>query len=187
MNYVEDECGGSDASLLALVKKLSIEQPVVVGMDAPLSYQPGGGQRASDKELRKRIVRGGMHHGSVMAPTAPRMVYLTLRGMALARVLSAVRSGYPVRVVEVHPGAAMCFREAPIDAIRAFAQEDSAQKRLLEWMAGQSVSGIKPPSPCTSHFVSACAAALAAFDWAMERPKWLIPAQLPWHPYDFAC
>ena len=40
---------------------------------------------------------------------------------------------------------------------------------------------------CSSHFVAACAAALAAWHWQKGTSSWLAKAQLPWHPFDFAC
>jgi Protein of unknown function (DUF429). len=43
-----------DAEILDLVTGLSRKGPVVVGLDAPLSYQPGGGLRVRDRSLRSR-------------------------------------------------------------------------------------------------------------------------------------
>jgi predicted nuclease with RNAse H fold len=185
LDYVNADCDGSDASLLRTVNALSGEGPVVVGLDAPLSYQPGGGDRHRDKELRKQIVARGMHSGSVMTPTAPRMVYLTLRGIAVAKLLSSIRAKHPMRIVEVHPGASLCFRDAPLEAIRTFATSPSARAALLKWLRRQGFCDAKVPAPCTSHFVAACAAAVAAADWAAGNPKWLAEAERPWHPYDF--
>jgi predicted nuclease with RNAse H fold len=133
------------------------EAPVVVGLDAPLSYEPGGGQRVRDKKLRKEIVQRGLRPGAVMAPMAPRMVYLTLRGIVLAQVLSALRTEHQVRVVEVHPGASLSFRDAPLDAILTFSTDETAREALLEWLPSQHIQGIRPPAPCGSHFVAACA------------------------------
>ena len=120
-----------------------------------------------------------------MAPTAPRMVYLTLRGIAVANALSSSRAEHPVRIVEVHPGASLCFRGAPLTAVRAFAKDVDAQLSLLKWLKRQGLCDVTAPPSCTSHFVAACAAAIAAADWAAEKPKWRAPAELPWHPYDF--
>jgi predicted nuclease with RNAse H fold len=186
LRYLNNECDGSDVSLLGTVQELSRAGTVVIGLDAPLSYEPGGGQRARDAELRKELVARGMRPGSIMAPTAPRMVYLTLRGLVLAQVLTGVSGDHPVRIAEVHPGGALCLRGAPLDAVRSFAKDGDARDILLDWMAGQSVTGVVRPSPCSSHFVAACAAALAAWDWHCGRSQWLAPAQLPWHPFDFA-
>jgi predicted nuclease with RNAse H fold len=135
--------------------------------------------------LRAEIVARKMHPGSVMAPTAPRMVYLTLRGLALAQVLASTRSKHRVSVVEVHPGATLCFRKAPLEAIRKFAKHGNAQEELVTWLRSRHLRGLKAPSPCSSHFVAACAAALAAWDWRCGRSPWLAKADPPWHPYDF--
>lgn len=186
LDFVDQQCDGSDASLLTTVEALSRKRPVVVGLDAPLSYQPGGGQRERDAELRTLIIARGMHPGAVMAPTAPRMVYLTLRGIVLAQVLTALRGRHQVRVVEVHPGASLCFRDAPVAAIRTFAEDGGARETLLQWLPSQQICNLLVPSPCSSHFVAACAGALAAWDWHSGKSRWLAQAQLPWHPYDFA-
>src|SRR5438046_2816458 len=78
LRFVQERCDGSDGALYELVARLAAQGPVVIGVDAPLSYQPGGGDRCRDTALRRLIVRQGMRPGSVMPPTAPRMVYLTL-------------------------------------------------------------------------------------------------------------
>lgn len=187
LDFIDQQCDGSDASLYSLIETLANESPVVVGIDAPLSYEPSGGQRIRDRQLREELVARGMRPGSVMAPTAPRMVYVTLRGVALAQVLSNLHGQHEVRVVEVHPGASLCLREAPLDAILAFATDEAAREQLTAWLSSsQRVHGLKVPAPCSSHFVAACGAAVAAWDWQCGASLWLAEAELPWHPYDFA-
>jgi predicted nuclease with RNAse H fold len=92
---------GTDTAIRDAVYEASRKGPVAVGLDAPLSYQPGGGDRPRDRALRKRLIEVGLHPGSVMAPTMSRMCYLTLRGLAIARLLQFTG----VAVVEVQPGA----------------------------------------------------------------------------------
>jgi predicted nuclease with RNAse H fold len=179
-------CDGSDEGLRARVAERAEEAPVVVGIDAPLSYQPGGGQREADAELRRVIQARGMHPGSVIPPTAPRMVYVTLRGVALAHALTTIGAAHPVRVVEVHPGAALCLRGAPLAAIRGFATDTAARGELLQWLGEYGVDGLDPTATESDHDVAACAAALGARDWFAGRPRWLHPARPPWHPFDFA-
>ena len=108
-----------DVEILELVAQLSLQAPVVVGLDAPLSYEPGGGLRQRDRSLRERIVERGMRHGSVMPPTFNRMAYLTLRGLGVSRLLATL-DPVRVRVLEVHPGAAFCLRGAPLDSVLAW-------------------------------------------------------------------
>jgi hypothetical protein len=47
--------------------------------------------------------------------------------------------------------------------------------------------GIPVLADTSDHFVAACAAALAGWQWAAAKPAWCYPAQPPEHPYDFAC
>ncbi|WP_251427111.1 DUF429 domain-containing protein [Sutcliffiella horikoshii] len=56
----------SDEEILSELIDLSKSAKLFIGIDAPLSYQDGGGDRTSDKELRKYIVSLGMKSGSIM-------------------------------------------------------------------------------------------------------------------------
>jgi len=155
-----------------------------VGIDAPLSYNPGGGDRPGDMELRKRLIACGMHPGSVMTPTMTRMAYLTLRGIALARALAVIAPA--LRIVEVHPGATLALRDAPIKHVREMSRSPAARRVLLKWLGKHGLKGLKRGA-CPSHYVAACAAALATWDWTRVKSRWLKAAEPPLHPFDFAC
>jgi predicted nuclease with RNAse H fold len=191
LHFEAAPCDGSDTALHELVRARRRVGPVVVGIDAPLSYEPGGGQRGRDADLRRLIVRHGMRPGSIMAPTAPRMVYLTLRGIALAHAFAAGGADAAeladVAIVEVHPGACMRLRGAELRSVTSFAGDAGCRAGLLSWLERQGLRAIAAPTPCSSHFVAACAAALGAWRWHEGEPAWVAPAEPPWHPYDFAC
>lgn len=174
---------GSDDEILSLVMRESESADVVVGVDAPLSYQPGGGDRVRDSELRRKIIRAGLKSGSVMPPTMTRMVYLTLRGVSLTRLIASPK----VSIVEVHPGATLVLSGAPIEDVRNLRSEVSARRRVLAWLGTQGVSGIVSDRHVTSHYVAACGTAFAAFRWSKGQSSWLAPAEDPFHPFDFAC
>lgn len=181
----ESRLGVSDTSILALARKLA-SAPCVFALDAPLSYNEGGGDRPGDRHLRREIIEAGLSSGSVMAPTMTRMAYLTLRGMAVARGILSV-AGSSARVVEVHPGAAMVLRGAPVDAVRGFSKQAEARAELLRWLETQRISGLDPSLTQTSHQVAAVAAALAGWAWSEGRSAWQWKAAPPLHPFDFAC
>lgn len=175
----------TDASILRTVEELAEEAgAVVVGLDAPLSYNPGGGDRGPDQALRARLVALGLPHGSVMSPTMTRMAYLTLRGVVVARLLEQALPGR-VRVVEAHPGAAMALRGAPVAALHGARRSSQARATLLAWLSGAGLDGIGGLIDPSDHLVAACACALAAAGWAAGRPAWQAPATPPHHPYDF--
>lgn len=174
---------GSDIAIRELICEEAERGPVAVGLDAPLSYQPGGGDRPRDSQLRRELVKAGLRPGSVMPPTMTRMAYLTLRGLAIARLLQLPG----VEVVEVHPGAVLALRGAPISCVRSFRSTSSCRLKLLRWLETQGIEGLEAPDPCTSHFVAACAAALGTRDWRMAASRWSASAEPPLHPYDFAC
>ena len=113
-----------------------------------------------------------------------RMAYLTLRGIAVARAIEM--SSPEIRIVEVHPGAAMALRGASVDDVRTFKTDPSSRGRLASWLSTQGVTGL-PGEPATDHELAACACALAAWQWSLGSPAWLAEAHGPLSPYDFAC
>ncbi|HKY55647.1 MAG TPA: DUF429 domain-containing protein [Anaerolineales bacterium] len=157
-----------------------------MGIDAPLSYNSKGGDRPSDSELRRLIYSQGGQVG-IMPPTMIRMVYLTLRGVWLTRFLEALKPQYNLDIVEVHPGACMILRGADAEHVRNFKTEPSARRYLLDWLETQGLKGISHREIVTDHYVAACAAALAAWQWNLGKSVWRFALKLPYHPYDFAC
>jgi predicted nuclease with RNAse H fold len=93
----------------------------------PLSYSPGGGVRLADSALRKQVVAAGLSSGSVMVPTMPRMAYLTLRGVVVARSITLTRTD--AAIVEVHPCAAMVLRGAPISTVHTMKKKTGVVSR----------------------------------------------------------
>ena len=171
----------TDADILSMLP----DTEAVLGLDAPLSYAPSGGSRASDTDLRARAAEAGLHAGSVMAPTAPRMAYLTLRGVMLARMMESANPDH--RIVEIHPTAALALRGAPIDAVRTFKTVAEARRVLWNWFASAGITHLPSDVPDSDHAIAAVAGGLAAWAWAHEASVWCSPAQPPHHPFDFAC
>ena len=189
---------------------------VIVGLDAPLSYNPGGGDRPADAALRKRLSAAGLKPATVMAPTMTRMAYLTLRGIAVARLLCTWASSLPgveLEIYEVHPGGVMALGGAAPEDVRALKSETAARLRLCDWfrsegtldigvggnrlLAGATVTkaAAGEPAPAagnavsapSDHALAACAAALGAWNAACGRPSWLYPADPPLHPFAVCC
>lgn len=185
--FVQSLPVAGDSEIYALIADLSRDTPLVVGLDAPLSYQPGGGLRARDRSLRERIVARGMRHGSVMPPTFNRMAYLTLRGLGVARLVSTL-DAVRVQTIEVHPGATFCLRGAPLESVLAFKRKKQPEHRevLLKWLSTQGIRSL-PSSEQSSHFVAASGAALAAWAWSRKQTVWLAAPEPPFHPFPFAC
>jgi predicted nuclease with RNAse H fold len=178
--------GANDNQILEAISQQARTERVIIGIDAPLSYNPVGGDRPSDSELRRLIQAKGGGAG-IMPPTMIRMVYLTLRGLQLTRVLESLKPQYELRIVETHPGACMILRGAEISDVRNFKRDPIARVRLLDWLVTNGLKGISRPEPSTDHYVAACAAALGAWHWSLGKSVWCFESQGPHHPYDFAC
>ncbi|MEI8367382.1 MAG: DUF429 domain-containing protein [Planctomycetia bacterium] len=178
--------GADDAAIATLISRARPDVDLVVGLDAPLSYNDGGGDRPADRLLRGRAVAARLLPGSIMPPTLTRMAYLTLRGITVARIV-ATTTGARARIVEIHPGAACVLRGAPVGIVRALKSSAAARHELLRWLEGAGLEGIGGGPDPGDHFVAACAAALAAWKWSLGDPAWIHPADPPWHPHDMAC
>lgn len=191
LSFVKCDGNLSDEDILNEIAALVQDDEVVIGIDAPLSYQDGGGDRKSDRELRKFIVKLGMKSGSIMPPTLTKMVYLTLRGIRLSREISGIVPAHPISIVEVHPGAVMGSRVHPkeLSFVLTYKQEIESRDFLLKWLTHQGLKGIPSLVAEETHSLDACAAALGAWHWkdSAYSPKWLFPADPPLHPFVYCC
>ncbi len=176
----------SDADVLDQITVLARSGPLAVGIDAPLSYEDGGGMRSCDRELARTLKANGSGFVGVMSPTLSRMVYVTLRGIGLARAMQGL-NGSMIRIAEVHPGATMALRGAPEGGLRSYKKATRPAADLCQWLVQQGLRGLSGSEWKTSHEVDAAAAALATWKWLRQESVWLAPAQPPARPYDFAC
>jgi predicted nuclease with RNAse H fold len=178
--------GADDQKIYETVESLKIGETITIGIDAPLSYNISGGDRPSDKDLRRFIKERGGQAG-IMPPTMMRMVYLTLRGIALTRLLESLKPQYEFQIVEVHPGASMFLHGAAAQDVKTFKHDFAARSRLLDWLESNGVEGVSHEETVADHYVAACAAAFGAWKWKLGISIWKFPAIPPHHPYDFAC
>jgi uncharacterized protein len=186
IHLIDVRGGADDDQILEAISTFGQKERIVIGIDAPLSYNPKGGDRPSDSELRRLVQEHGGRVG-VMPPTMMRMVYLTLRGVGLTRLLESLKPQYDLRIVEVHPGACMILRGADADDVRAFKREQPARGRLLDWLESKGLKGVYGTQAVSDHYVAACAAALAAWQWSLGKSVWCFASNPPYHPYDFVC
>ena len=178
--------GVTDFSIYDAIADNSANAKAIVGIDSPLSYNPGGGDRKSDKDLRKHIIAKGLPSGSVMPPTLNKMAYLTLRGISVCRFLES-QPNKKINIVEVHPSGAMALRGAPVKSIKKMKTSTKARQTVLHWLENQGLNGINLSGSVSDHYVAACAAALAAWKWHLKESVWAFKSEMPFHPYDFAC
>jgi predicted nuclease with RNAse H fold len=186
IHLIEVREGADDDQILEAISSLGRSERIVIGIDAPLSYSPKGGDRPSDSELRRLVHTQGGHVG-IMPPTLIRMVYLTLRGLHVTRLLESLKPQYDLGIVEVHPGACMILRGAGGGDVRKFKTDPFARGRLLDWLETKGLKSICRTEAISDHYVAACAAALGTWQWSFGKSVWCFAADLPHHPYDFAC
>lgn len=188
--FKEKVTPASDGDIIDTLSRLASEGKVVVGIDAPLSYQDGGGDRMRDRSLRQFLMGEGGRSSSIMTPTMTRMVYLTLRGIRLSRELSHLDTPYDIQVVEVHPGAAVLTRVDDADHFLSYKKDRSIRKEVLDWLRDHmNMLDIPEESLEHVHTLDACGAALAAWGWNDSKlvSPWSYHAEPPLHPYDFCC
>jgi len=186
LSFTLAECDGSDAGILDLFARLADSGPVLAGIDAPLSYEPGGGLRERDYLLREELMANGQRLNRVIPPLAHRMVYLTLRGYGITRLLSTLQAKR-IEIVEVHPTASLALRNAPLHDVGLVAASEVSRNTVQSWFDKHGVTALLLQEGCASHFVAACAAALAAWKWARGEAVWQAEPEIPFHPYWFVC
>jgi uncharacterized protein len=177
-----------DEEILEIFLSQVLDSPAFMGIDAPLSYQPGGGDREGDRLLRSILTERGLPSGTVMTPTMTRMAYLTLRGISVVRLLEKAGEGSgSLSVAEVHPGGALLLHGAPLDFVLNFKHSQSIRTQLLAWLEEEGLKGTSSLPSNSNHLVAACGAALATWKWANGQPAWIYPAKPPFHPYPIIC
>ncbi|MCE9645828.1 MAG: DUF429 domain-containing protein [Chloroflexi bacterium] len=178
--------GADDGQILEALLSLGKEGPILIGVDAPLSYNGTGGDRPSDRDLRRALRAKGVRAG-IMPLIMIRMVYLTLRRITITRLLESFKPQYQFDIIEVHPGACMLLHGADAQEVKALKQELPARHQLLRWLEFKGMKGISGHAPLRDHYVAACAAAYGAWQWKLGNSIWKFSASPPHHPYDFAC
>jgi predicted nuclease with RNAse H fold len=159
---------------------------LIIALDAPLSYNPGGGDRQADRQLRQLVVEAGLSSGAVMTPTMTRMAYLTLRGIHLAHNLRMLDT-HNIEVLETHPGAVMALNGAPVELVRRLKSDVEARNDLLQWLEGQGMAGVTKLVNANDHLVASCACALGAWNWYKQESSWTYAPHPPLHPFAFTC
>jgi predicted nuclease with RNAse H fold len=179
------ELGVGDADILTHAADLD-DNPddLVVALDAPLSYNPGGGHRPADRALRDELATRGYSRNSVMPPTMTRMAYLSLRGISLARALEQT---VEATILEAHPTSAMLFRDIPESVATNIVDSAGARRAAATRLTDLASDALPATLVQSDHTVAALAAATAGADLAHGTPRWRFEADPPHHPYDFVC
>lgn len=175
--------GLSDRELLSVVSRHA-SSDMTIGLDAPLSYQDGGGDRSRDRDLRSVLSAKGLPSGSVMTPTMTRMAYLTLRGVQLAGMLEVMHPA--ARILEVHPFGSLVLAGLDPTKVGTVKRDAESRSTLLNALPSLRLQHL-PTQVSTDHELAALGAAYAAWQWRNGTPSWHCVAEPPHHPYPMAC
>ncbi|MBN2647186.1 MAG: DUF429 domain-containing protein [Thiotrichales bacterium] len=156
----------------------SMNRPIFLAIDAPLSYQPGGGYRDVDRALRQLLNEKGYSKIGVMSPTFNRMVYLTLRAFRLKEICTY----YPnIKLFETHPGAALAIFGADYKELltikSCFEKGTQLIKPLLDELAFSTEFQVE-----SDHDVMAISAMLSAYRYANQSSLWQFGSKLDKQP-----
>ncbi|KIL43601.1 hypothetical protein KP77_33070 [Jeotgalibacillus alimentarius] len=187
LSFIESINVASDQDILSLAGRYLGKEKVVIGIDAPLSYQDGGGDRVQDKALRGVLKEGGLNGSSIMTPTMTRMVYITLRGIQLSRMLQNLHGD--AEIVEVHPGAAIGLRMPAPELALTYKKDTAARTAVFNWLTEQYFSELPDTTADTTHAIDACGAALAAWYYAApdKNSIWVYEKTSAAHPFVMCC
>ncbi|QPC47866.1 DUF429 domain-containing protein [Mangrovibacillus cuniculi] len=179
--------GASDQMVMDKLMDLRQEERVTIGIDAPLSYQDGGGDRPQDKGLRWFMKEYGLNGSSVMPPTLTRMAYLTLRGIALTRRIQMEEELEHFTILEVHPGAAIGSRIPDVLHALMYKKDEESRVVVVKWMQALGLNGLPENLHAETHTVDACAAALAAWCYEERTSTWIWNDVSEAHPFVLCC
>jgi uncharacterized protein len=183
--------GASDEMLISRIEAESMSDGVVIGIDAPLSYQDGGGDRPQDKSIREFIKGYGMSGSSIMPPTLTKMVYLTLRGIGISRRINYINTLHEIKIVEVHPGAAIGTRigSSKLPHVLQYKKERQSRAAIFTWFESMGLNKLPEEIIDSTHKMDSCAAALAAWHWTdpTKHPTWHWKTISSQHPFEFCC
>lgn len=169
----------NDQKITEILQQLPSDQAVFIAVDAPLSYQDGGGFRDIDRALRQHLNQQGFKKIGVMAPTMTRMAYLTLRGLRLKEVC---REFVQVQLFETHPGAALVCSGINYELVQKIKNEPQAIQRITKQLAARLPKNITLPKMASDHDLMALSAMLSAYNLSRNLPNWRISSEIMGQP-----
>lgn len=156
----------SDAQIYEFLQQFDSSCGVFVAIDAPLTYNEGGGYRDVDRALRKALNDKGFNKLGVMAPTMTKMVYLTLRGMRLREYCSQLLN---VEIFETHPGGALVLDQVDYQDVLQVKTQPDAIQRIWQNLTGRYpfIKSLQPPQ--NDHQLMATAAMLSVYRYGNQQ------------------
>lgn len=174
----------SDMEIYNLIGELVSEKPLIA-IDAPLSYNQGGGFRPGEKALTTYLREKQLFRPGIMAPTMTKMVYLTLRGISLAHMLK--ENFDTVQIFENHPGSTLLLNGFDAHLVKQFKKEAGPRTAIIEGLSSRGMAFPNTEVGFSDHQLASCAACFCAWLFARGAAKWVHPAEHPFHPFPIVC
>ncbi|WP_321277390.1 DUF429 domain-containing protein [Thiomicrorhabdus indica] len=126
----------NDAQIVEFLQKIDAKTKVLLAIDAPLSYNEGGGYRDIDTALRQKLNQKGFSQLGVMPPTLTKMVYLTMRGMRLRELCVQFSN---IQIFETHPGGSLALDGINYESIKRIKKDPLAVKQIWQQLTGRYI------------------------------------------------
>ena len=169
----------SDQHIFDILQHLPTDQSIFIAVDAPLSYQDGGGFRDVDRALRRYLNQHGFQKIGVMAPTMTRMAYLTLRGMRFKELCAQFAN---IELFETHPGAALVCSGIDYAAVQGVKKEPAVIAQIVLELAQRLPESVVWPLIESDHDLMAVTAMLSALNRSKSQSIWQVESEIYGQP-----
>lgn len=175
-----------DLQLLDKISHFAKGNSTYIFIDAPLSYNQGGGLRDSDKEFRDLAFRLSLPPTTIMPPTFTKMGFLTLRGIFVSNLLR-VNLGFSIHIAETHPGISLALEGIEPALIKNMKSSVEACNTIAEKLSKLFNKFTLINSQYSDHDICSIAASLSAKRYFDKKSALIYKAKPPAHPYNFIC
>lgn len=159
----------NDSQIYEFLQQYATNYQIFIAVDAPLTYNEGGGYREVDRAVREHLNAHGFSKIGVMAPTMTKMAYLTLRGLRIRELCGLLPN---VQLFETHPGASLVLDSISYEMVTQIKSMPQARLAVWEALTGRYrfLNGLKSTKIANNdHELMAIAAMLSAFRFAHHQ------------------
>ena len=120
-----------------------------------------------------------------MTPTMSRMSYLTLRGIAITRILETIKN--KPQIIEVHPFVSLLINGGNNEDIVNVKKNVRSKQNILNFLEKRKFENLPIKASENDHLLASIIAAEIAYFYSKNEYNWINKKKFPFHPYDFVC